>query len=91
MTDDAFQQWNPPAIDARGLFERALVEVDDLGPKPRTSPERWYFDEEHRGSLALLASLAGHDGHLLRRAAMHAVCNVFGAVPIRMMGRRRGG
>ncbi len=68
---DDFSRWNPPALTARGLFEQALVEVDALGTTPRTNRQRWWWDEEKRGALDRLASLAGHDGFLLRRAALH--------------------
>jgi hypothetical protein len=68
---DNFIRWNPPTLTARSLFEQAVVEVDALGTRPRTNPQRWWWEEEQRGALDRLASLAGHDGHLLRRAAMH--------------------
>jgi hypothetical protein len=73
MTDeyDAYSRWNPPSLTARGLFEQALVEVNTMGTRPRTNPRRWWWEEEWRGALDRLASLAGHDGFLLCRAALH--------------------
>jgi hypothetical protein len=68
---DVFYRFNPRGLEPRRLFEHALVELSALGTKPRTNPQRWWFDEERRGALDRLASLAGHDGHLLRRAALH--------------------
>jgi hypothetical protein len=69
---DMFPLINPPEVGARGLFLRAVAEVDRLGTQPHRSPDRWYWEEEQRGSMSLLAELAGHDGHLLRRAALRA-------------------
>ena len=63
--------WSPPTPTARALFDHALLEVEALGTKPQTDPRQWWWDEERRGALDRLASLAGHDGHLLRRAAIH--------------------
>jgi hypothetical protein len=68
---DPYERLNPPVLTARDLFGRALLEVDTLGTQPRSGPARWHFDEERRGSLLTLADLAGHDGHLLHRAALH--------------------
>jgi hypothetical protein len=62
---------SPPALTARDLFERALEEVDRLGAQPRSESRRWCWEEERRGSMCDLAGLAGHDGHLLRRAGLH--------------------
>jgi hypothetical protein len=72
---DPFPQLNPPCVGARELFARALHEIDELGGKPRSGPSRWHWEEERRGSMNLLATLAGHDGHLLQRAALYAVGN----------------
>lgn len=68
---DPFNWVNPPILTARGLFAEALVEADALGTQPRSGPGRWCWEEERRGALDRLAALAGHDGHLLRRAALH--------------------
>jgi hypothetical protein len=72
MSDDLFPLFNPPELGARELFAVALHEVDELGTQPRSGPGRWHWEEERRGSLALLSKLAGHDGHLLRRAPLYA-------------------
>jgi hypothetical protein len=73
MTDgqDHFTWVNLPLLTSRSLFAEAVLEVDALGTQPRSSPGRWCWEEERRGALDRLAALAGHDGHLLRRAAMH--------------------
>ena len=66
---DIYAKWNPPVLSARGLFERALQEVDELGTKPSSGSTR-HWEEERRDSLTLLAELAGHDGFLLARSQM---------------------
>ena len=73
MFDDRDQcnRLNHPALNARDVFERALEEVDRLGAQPMSGSRRWCWEEERRGSMCALAALAGQDGHLLRRAALH--------------------
>jgi hypothetical protein len=56
----------------RDLFDRALSEVDELGPEPEPNNEdRWLWVEEWRGAAELLTGLAGWDSTVLRRAALH--------------------
>ena len=58
-------------LGPRELLSRAIQEVAELGPEPDEEPERWYWREERRGALELLAALTNHDHVLLRRASLH--------------------
>jgi hypothetical protein len=59
-------------LSGRDLFDRALAEVDELGPEPkRGDVDHWLWVEERRGAVELLAGLAGWDATALRRAALH--------------------
>jgi hypothetical protein len=69
--DEPFLLLNPPVLTARALFAEAREAVVSLGTQPRSNPLRWCWEEERRGTLDRLASLAGHDSHLLRRGALH--------------------
>jgi hypothetical protein len=53
----------------RALFRRALVEVDELGPRPCSGP-RWPWEDRRRQAMRRLAALADFDPYLLRRAAL---------------------
>jgi hypothetical protein len=57
-------------LDRDELFAAALREIDELGPTP-ADEGAWVWHEERRGSVELLAALAGWNGKLLRRAAIH--------------------
>jgi hypothetical protein len=54
----------------RQLLDRALEDLGELGPKPRSGLPRWEWDRRRREALIALAGLADHDPTVLRRAAL---------------------
>jgi hypothetical protein len=58
-------RWTPAERRAR-----ANAEADELGPVPIDPRERELWAAERRGAVELLASYAGWDAALLRRAAL---------------------
>ncbi len=69
------RKFNPDALGdlaGRDLFERALSEVDELGPEPAPDDEEhWLWVEERRGAVELLTALSGWDSASLRRGILH--------------------
>lgn len=61
-----------PQMTPGELRERAVAEVDELGPEPPNLIELRLWREERRGVSVLLAGLADWDSVRLRRAAMAA-------------------
>jgi hypothetical protein len=52
------------------LRNRAVREIDNLGPEPVDPSNRAMWRADWHGAVVLLAALAGEDMALLRRAAL---------------------